>query len=96
VGKRTSAIILWLFAPTWQMRRKLQSLQLGRARFFLLWTAPRTLVRLAVAGVFVWAIASAHWGGAGVAGGLLVLLGLLSWVSWVAARRFAKRLGRVK
>jgi hypothetical protein len=96
VRSRALAIILWMLSPTYQMRRELQALVPGRGRFSPLWAAPRTLLRLALVGLFVWTVASRHWHGAAFVGGLLVSLGLLSWASWVAGIWIAGRLGRLK
>jgi hypothetical protein len=95
VRSRALAIILWLLSPTYQIRRELQTITPGQGRFSPLWAVPRTLLRLTLAGFLVWTIASGHWVGAAVVGGFLVLLGLLNWASWTAARWFVKRQGRL-
>lgn len=83
------AIIGWYFVPGYQFSRERQ-VNLRPRSLPLTVTLTHAVARVAVLGVFVWALATSHWYAAILLGTIIIALGFLS---WTITRRMAQRVG---
>ena len=86
---RVLTIVLWLFAPSVQMRRELRAHD-PNAKLPVRLTVVHSLARVLLATTFIWALWSGSWYAAAVVAMFMIPLALLS---RSMTRRLLKRLG---